>query len=100
MSVKLQSQSFERPESLEQIVSAAGFSEVSVLVEPFDWIGAEAEECWAAQWSMSSRAGLERLEPAAVERLKQEVFQHMQALRQPDGFHELLRAQFTLARKP
>ena len=97
--VKLQSQSFERPESLEQIFSAAGFTEVSVLVEPFDWICAEAEEWWAAQWSMSSRAGLEILEPAAAERLKAEVIERMQALRQPDGFHELLRAQFTLARK-
>ena len=98
--VKLQSQSFERPESLEQIFGAAGFAEVSIRVEPFDWICAEAEEWWEAQWSMSSRAGLERLEPAAAGRLKAEVFEHMQALRQPDGFHELLRAQFALARKP
>jgi|SRR5579859_4549181 len=98
--VKLQSQSFEQPETLKQIFSAAGFAEVRTRLEPFDWVCAEAEEWWAAQWSMSSRAGLERLEPAAAERLKAEVFEHMQALRQPDGFHELLRAQFTLARKP
>ena len=98
--LKLQSQSFERPETLELIFSAAGFAEVSVRLEPFDWICAEAEEWWEAQWSMSSRAGLERLEPAAAERLRAAVFERMQAMRQPDGFHELLRAQFTLARKP
>ena len=98
--VRLQSQSFERPELLEQILVSAGFAQVSVRVEPFDWVCAEPEEWWAAQWSMSSRAGLERLDPATAERLKGEVFAHMQTLRQPDGFHELLLAQFTLARKP
>jgi ubiquinone/menaquinone biosynthesis C-methylase UbiE len=98
--VRLQSQSFERPESVGNILSEAGFVGVTVHLEPFDWVCSQAEEWWDAQWSMSGRAGLERLEPQAQQRFKAEVFQHMRALQQPDGFHELLRAQFTLARKP
>jgi ubiquinone/menaquinone biosynthesis C-methylase UbiE len=98
--VKLQSQSFERLEVLEDIFRGAGFSHVTVLVEPFDWVCARPEEWWSAQWSMSSRAGLEKLEPLALEEFKAEVFHHMEALKQPDGFHELLLAQFTLAQKP
>ena len=98
--VKLQSQSFERPEAVEKIFSVAGFSGITVLTEPYDWVCSQAEEWWDAQWSMSSRAGLEKLEPQALEQFKTKVFQYMRALQQPDGFHELLRAQFTLARKP
>jgi ubiquinone/menaquinone biosynthesis C-methylase UbiE len=97
--IKLQSQSFEEPTWLERLVRAAGFEDVWVATEPFDWVCVHPEEWWEAQWSMSSRAGLEQLEPPALERFKAEVFQAMQPLKQPDGFHEVLRAQFILARK-
>src|SRR5260221_3850651 len=95
--LKLQSQTFEQPELLKTIFSNAGFSEVSVHLEPFDWVCTQPEEWWDAQWSMSSRAGLEKLDPDALEHLKTEVFQKMSMMKQPDGIHELLRAQFTLA---
>lgn len=97
--VRLQSQSFERPEALKQIFCDAGFSDIKILTQPFDWVCSQPEEWWDAQWSMSSRAGLEKLEPLALEQFKAQVFQNMGALKQPDGFHELLRAQFTLAQK-
>jgi ubiquinone/menaquinone biosynthesis C-methylase UbiE len=98
--IKLQSQSFEEPAWLEGLLREAGFEDVYVATEPFDWVCVQPEEWWEAQWSMSSRAGLEQLDPQTLERFKAEVFHAMQALEQPDGFHELLRAQFTLARKP
>jgi ubiquinone/menaquinone biosynthesis C-methylase UbiE len=98
--IKLQSQSFEDPAWLESRIRESGFEDVCVTTEPFDWVCVQPEEWWEAQWSMSSRAGLEQLEPLAMECLKADVFHAMQALEQPDGFHELLRAQFTLARKP
>ena len=98
--VKLQSQSFEQPEFLEKRFNESGFTGVQVLMEPFDWVCSQPEEWWDAQWSMSSRAGLEKMEPLALDRFKAEVFQNMLALKQSDGLHELLRAQFTLAQKP
>jgi ubiquinone/menaquinone biosynthesis C-methylase UbiE len=97
--VRLQSQSFERPGALKEIFCEAGFSGVTVLTQPFDWVCSQPEEWWDAQWSMSSRAGLEKLEPLALEQFKAQVFQNMLALKKSDGFHELLRAQFTLAQK-
>jgi ubiquinone/menaquinone biosynthesis C-methylase UbiE len=97
--IKLQSHSFEEPAWLEDIVRAAGFEGVWGATEPFDWVCVQPEDWWEAQWSMSSRAGLEQLEPQALQRFKAEVFHAMQAMEQPDGFHELLRARFTLARK-
>ncbi len=97
--LRLQSQSFEQPEMLEEMLNAAGFGDVNILLEPFDWICSRPEEWWDAQWSMSSRAGLERMEGLALEQFKTAVFRNMDALRQPDGYHELLRAQFTLAQK-
>ena len=87
------------PETLEKIFSEAGFSDVRLHLEPFDWVCAQPEEWWNAQWSMSGRAGLEKLDSSTLAEFKAEVFQNMRALKQPDGFHELLQAQFTLARK-
>ena len=58
------------------------------------------EEWWSMQWSISGRAGLERLEPSRLEELKACVFERMQALRQADGFHDRLLAHCTLAVKP
>ena len=97
--LRLQSQSFENPETLEKIFGEAGFSDIKLYTELFDWVCAQPEEWWNAQWSMSSRAGLEKLDTSALAQFKAEVFQNMSALKQPDGFHELLRAQFTLAQK-
>jgi SAM-dependent methyltransferase len=98
--IKLQSQSFEETAWLEGLVREAGFADVCVATESFDWVCVQPEEWWEAQWSMSSRAGLEQLEPQALERFKSDTFHAMRALEQSDGIHELLRAQFTLARKP
>ncbi len=97
--VRLQSQSFEQSEMIEDMLSAAGFGDIESLLEPFDWVCSRPEEWWDAQWSMSSRAGLEKLAGRALEQFKADVFRNMGALRQPDGYHELLRAQFALAQK-
>ena len=51
------------------------------------------------QWSLSARAGLERLEPGRLAELKADVFARMQALRQADGFHDRLLAHCAIAVK-
>jgi ubiquinone/menaquinone biosynthesis C-methylase UbiE len=97
---KLSSNSFDRSEDLLDRFSRAGFGEIRIIPRELDVIYATEEEWWAMQWSVSARAGLERLEPGQLERLKADVFERMQALRQADGFHDRLLAHCTIAVTP
>jgi hypothetical protein len=98
--VKLSSQSFEQPEELVVRFSRAGFAQIRTLPRELDMVYGTEEAWWAMQWSVSSRAGLERLEPERLARLKTEVFERMEALRRADGFHDRLLAHCTIAVKP
>lgn len=97
---KLGSQSFEQPEDLVARFGRAGFSQIRVVPKELDMVYGTEEEWWTLQWSISGRAGLDRLEPGRLERLKAEVFERMQALRQADGFHDRLLAHCTIAVRP
>jgi ubiquinone/menaquinone biosynthesis C-methylase UbiE len=97
---KLGSQSFEQSEELAARFSRAGFSQIRIVPKELDVVYGTEEEWWAVQWSLSGRAGLERLEPARLAQLKADVFERMQALRQADGFHDRLLAHCTIAVKP
>jgi ubiquinone/menaquinone biosynthesis C-methylase UbiE len=98
--VKLSSQRFDQPEDLLDRFGRAGFSQIRIAPKELDMVYGNEEEWWAMQWSLSSRAGLERLEPTQLKQLKADVFERMQALRQADGFHDHLLAHCTIAVKP
>jgi SAM-dependent methyltransferase len=98
--VKLSSQSFDRPEALVGPFSRAGFTQIRTVPRELDVVYGTEEEWWAMQWSISGRAGLERLEPDRLARLKTDVFARMQALRRADGFHDRLLAHCTIAVRP
>jgi ubiquinone/menaquinone biosynthesis C-methylase UbiE len=98
--LKLGSQSLAKREDLFAWFSRAGFVNIQIITKEMDMIYANEDEWWTMQWSISGRAGLERLEPRRLEQFKAEVFDRMQALRQADGFHDRLQAHFTLAIKP
>jgi len=98
--VKLSSQSFDRPEELVGPFSRAGFVEIRIVSRELDVVYETEEAWWAMQWSISGRAGLERLGPGRLERFKADVFGRMQALRHADGFHDRLLAHCTIAVKP
>jgi ubiquinone/menaquinone biosynthesis C-methylase UbiE len=97
---KLNSHSFDRPGDLADRFSRAGFAGIQIIPTELDVIYATEEEWWTMQWSVSGRAGLERLEPGQLERLKADVFERMQVLRQADGFHDRLLAHCTIAVRP
>jgi ubiquinone/menaquinone biosynthesis C-methylase UbiE len=97
--VRLGSQDFEQPEELVAPLGRAGFSEVRVVARELDMVYETEEEWWAMQWSISARAGLERLAPSRLAELEAEVFERMQALRQADGFHDRLLAHCAIAVK-
>lgn len=99
--VKLSSHSFVQLESLEKLFDEVGFCNTKTLRQTFDWVLATPEEWWNAQWSISSRrVALETLDPSELDKLKAEVFRHLEAMQQPDGLHDLLRPQFLIAQKP
>jgi ubiquinone/menaquinone biosynthesis C-methylase UbiE len=95
--VKLGSQSLDQPAELVARFSQAGFTQIQISTTTLDMVYADEEEWWMMQWSISGRAGLERLTLQRLEQFKAEVFQRMQALRQADGFHDHLQAHGTRA---
>ncbi|HXV44565.1 MAG TPA: methyltransferase domain-containing protein [Anaerolineae bacterium] len=97
--VKLKNQIFNQREGLELSLRQAGFSDIRLVTEEADIPFADEAEWWAGQWSISGRAGLERLEPAALDQMKAEVFEKIQALKQPDGLPCRYQTHFGLATK-
>lgn len=97
--VKLGSHNLNTPEKLLEWFSRAGFAGIQVHTTELEIVYRDEEEWWTMQWSISGRAGLERLEPKRLEEFKAEVFERMQALRQTGGFPDRLQAHCTLAVK-
>jgi ubiquinone/menaquinone biosynthesis C-methylase UbiE len=98
--VSLRTERLDRPDSLCRALGEADFSDIQIATQELDWVLPDADAWWAAQWSVSARAGLETLTLPALERLKNEVFEKIEMLRQPDGFHDRLQAHFACASKP
>jgi ubiquinone/menaquinone biosynthesis C-methylase UbiE len=98
--VKLGSGDLDRREELLARFSQAGFANTRVAAKELDMVYEDEDEWWSMQWSISGRAGLERLEPRRLEAFKAEVFERMQTLRERDGFHYRLQAYCTMATKP
>ena len=98
--VNLHTQNFEHPEELVARFGRARFLQIRTVPRELDMVYGTEEEWWTLQWSVSGRAGLDRLELGQLERLKAEVFERMQALRRADGFHDRLLAHCTIAVRP
>jgi len=97
--VKLGSQSLDKPEELQRWFSQAGFTDIQITSKELDMVYLDEEEWWNVEWSISGRAGLEKLSPEVLERFKAEAFEKLQAQKQADGFHYRLEAFCTVAGK-
>jgi ubiquinone/menaquinone biosynthesis C-methylase UbiE len=97
--VKLKNQRLNTRDDLELLLQQANFSDIQITTEAADIPFADEAEWWAGQWAISDRAGLERLEPAALNQLVGKAFEKLQTLKQPDGFHYLYQVHFGLATK-
>jgi ubiquinone/menaquinone biosynthesis C-methylase UbiE len=95
---------FDKPEGLEALMTATGFTRIQVTLEAREFVYADEEEFWSKQWSLGSRAKLEKIEeargPEGLLRLQADVFEGLQALKQADGIHQLFPVLFTLASRP
>ena len=80
----------EKPAGYEIIFRAAGFKDIQVSQEKAEFISTN-EQDW---WSMMSSVGwetlfdkLERANPGQLSRIKEKIFQDLQAFKQSDGIH-------------
>lgn len=96
--VKLGSNNLDKPEVLQQWFSQAGFDDIRIITKDFDMVHRDEEEWWNVEWSISGRAGLEKLNPELLGKFKAECFARMQAQREADGFHFQLSAFCTTAK--
>lgn len=91
---------FDTKEQLEAALRKAGFAELEVLAEDCDFIYAEEERLWESLWSVGVRRYLEQMTPPVLEQAKADLYQKLQAVRQPDGIHAVYRALFAFAARP
>jgi ubiquinone/menaquinone biosynthesis C-methylase UbiE len=96
--VKLGSNSLDKPDVLEKWFSDAGFNDIQIITKDLDMVYRDEEEWWNVEWSISGRAGLESLSLEELERFKAECFAKMQPQREADGFHYKLSAFCTTAK--
>ncbi len=97
--IKLGSQSLDKPEEIQRWFSQAGFGNIQITSKELDMVYLDEEEWWNVEWSISARAGLEKLSPEALERFKTEASKKVQAQKQADGLHYRLEAFCTVAGK-
>ena len=83
----------DTPKGMEETLSQAGFGNIRVMEEETDLVYTE-EEWWSTMWTLGIRGTLEQMEPATLESLKADIFQRLQAFKQPDGVHILFRVLF------
>lgn len=97
--MRLGSQSLEKPEEIQGWLSQVGFVDIHSDKKELDMVFLDEEEWWNVEWSISGRAGLEKLSPEDFIRFKAEAFEKARVQKQADGFHYELEAFCTTARK-
>ena len=97
--IKLGSQSLDEPEVFRTWFSEAGFADIQITTKDLDMVYRDEEEWWNVEWSISVRAGLEKLSLENLEKFKAEAFEKVQSQRESDGFHYQLSAFCTTAKK-
>ena len=91
---------FDMPLQLETALRDAGFSSIEITEEQKDFAYASEEDFWQSLWSAGIRRQLEKMTPAGLEQAKSDVFQKLQAMKKPDGFHKRNHALFAFGTKP
>lgn len=92
-------QALNNADALRIALTRAGFTQISIIEDVREFVYANEEEWWAAQWSHGMRHLLETLSPTILERFKSDAFHKLQTIKQPDGFHMLCRVLFTFGNK-
>jgi ubiquinone/menaquinone biosynthesis C-methylase UbiE len=98
--MSLGSQSLDTPDEIKKWFDEAGFEDMKIVTKELDMVFADEAEWWNMQWSISGRAGLEKLDAGTLEKFKAEVSSRLQSHKETDGFHDRLQAHCAIVRKP
>lgn len=92
---------FDTPEGVKAILNAAGFDDVQIFSETAEFVYETEEEFWATLWSHGARETLKRIEQETgsdgLQKFKLDVSKKLRAIKQTDGFHELIPVHIGLA---
>ena len=91
---------FDTPEKIDTALQQAGFTDIEISMEEHDNVFSNDEEWWSSLWSHGIRSRFEQLDAPALEKLKSEMIDKVQVMKQPDGIHTLFRALFSRSFKP
>jgi ubiquinone/menaquinone biosynthesis C-methylase UbiE len=90
---------FDEAAELAELLTGAGFEDVSVEASHLDIRFEDADEWWAWKWSYSFRGILEQLPDAAIERVRAQARRHIDAMDEGDGLPLHLEALFAVGRR-
>jgi len=97
--ISLGSQSLDKPDEIQRWFSQADFVDIQISTKEIDMVYRDEEEWWNVVWSISGRAGLEKLGAEDLEQLKAEAFEKVKVQKEADGFPYRLEAFCTVAAK-
>lgn len=97
---KMASPTFNAPEKIHAALRQAGFSDIDVGMEEHDFVYSNDEDWWLSLWSHGIRSRFENLDVTALEKLKSEMIQKVQFMKQADGIHTSWQALFARSYKP
>jgi hypothetical protein len=95
---------FREFDDLQALLVSADFTRVRTVPLAVDAAYADTDEWWAAKWAHGTRRPLDAMPDAVPDALHAtsvaDVTACMASLRQPDGYHELMRVTGNVASKP
>jgi SAM-dependent methyltransferase len=86
---------FDNPEKLNDELGAAGFSDIAVAKHEIEFVFPDEQAWWDWNWSHGSRVFLEALSEDAQQRLRAQIEQAMQQVRNERGFPRTYTALFS-----
>lgn len=89
-----------RPESAEAALNRAGFTNVRTEQHEATLFFKDEQDWWDWEWSQASRFWLEGMSPAGLARFKNEAFEHLEKMKEPQGISIKERVMFAFAYKP
>ncbi|MBI4787537.1 MAG: class I SAM-dependent methyltransferase [Chloroflexi bacterium] len=88
------------PEDIQRLLAAAGFGGVEILTETTDLVYKDAEDWWAFQLTMGSRAAIYRMSDEKRATFKAEYLAQLRSLFRTDGLHLPAPVIYAQAHKP
>ena len=97
---KAETKRLDSQDEIRQVLSGSGFSDIEIAADQETFYFRDEEEWWRAAWSHGGRAFLERLEPAALARYKQQAAELIRGEMTGQGIPETWHVFYARARKP